>query len=213
MFSVAVGGDLGYQELDFLYGEHQGHCIKSVQFINYKVSWDSLCEEHHINMSIFTSRGLSQIVDISAKMYFSSQHDIFSSVDLIFFAIFSSLSCNMEGTCWLILFPFLKFLTLICLCSVRVQHLPLYSQAILLKEGNIYLGSIWDSVFHPQGFWCLRRKTSRYHGRGGEKVAVTLWHVKKHCRNKRLLLSQGSLEVLQDMTNTYMYSHIFQGSI
>ena len=57
---------------------------RALIFINYKISWDSLYEEYHINMSIFTSHGLSQIVDISAKMYFSSQQDIYSSVDLTF---------------------------------------------------------------------------------------------------------------------------------
>lgn len=53
-------------------------------FIIYKVPWDSLDEKHHINMSIFISCGQTQIVDISASTYFSSQRDINSYADLVF---------------------------------------------------------------------------------------------------------------------------------
>lgn len=48
--------------------------------------------------------------------------------------------------------------------------------SFIIEQVNIYLGSIWHSVFHPQYFWCLKGGNPPGTWKGGEGEAVTLWH-------------------------------------
>lgn len=60
------GGEFSHWKQDFKYGHYQRYCMRNIPILTYKAPWDSVDGKHHMDMSIFISRGRSQTADISA---------------------------------------------------------------------------------------------------------------------------------------------------
>lgn len=183
---VAGEGELSHQKQDFEYGRHQRSCRRNIPILIYKAPWDSLAGKHHINTSIFISRGRSQIVDVSAWTLF--QQSTGSKVLRGSGAAATGLQPPQQSVpCCVPPFPLRKFR-------------PLPSAFVLTgysmegrEHSSWYFWGGQSSL--PSGFLAPKGRKSLNvigGGRGRLSLCGTLILTTK----KRLLLTKGSLKVL-----------------
>lgn len=164
---VAGEGELSHQKQDFEYGRHQRSCRRNIPILLYKAPWDSLAGKHHMNTSIFISRGRSQIVDVSAWTLF--QPSTGSKVLRGSGAAATGLQPPQQSVpCCVPPFPLPKVpASSICLCSHRLQY-GRQGTFILVSPGWTVLSAL--RISGTKG-----KKVSECHRRG-KREAVALWH-------------------------------------